>query len=134
MDIHLIPQVPSLRFKINDLPMGMVSAVQETMTTTPLVIRSMGASSPTAVLPGAVQYTIRMTRLLLDTTAIPVPVQFRGLHGFTLKIISDSKIITFSGCEVTKLVFSSDMEQGMVEEAEIMAFTRSEASRTQGGT
>ena len=82
------------------------------------------------VLPGALHYAVSMTRLLLDTTVIPAPVQLRQLHGFTLKILSDSKELTFSGCEISRLVFSSDMEQGMVEQVEIIARSRSEASRT----
>ena len=129
MDVNLIPQVPNLRFDINNQRIGMVSSIRETMTAQPIVIRSMGKTEPVTVLPGALHYVLSMTRLLLDTNLIPAPIQLRQLHGFTLKILSDSKVLTFSGCEISRLVFSSDMEQGMVEQVEIIARSRSEAPR-----
>ena len=65
MDVNLIPQVPNLRFDINNQRIGMVSAIRETMTAQPIVIRSMGKTDPVTVLPGALHYVLSMTLSLI---------------------------------------------------------------------
>ncbi len=119
------PSVPSLSLEINGSPVGLVHDFREQMTVEVTAAAARGSNLPAGLHPGAVRYRVQLNRVLLDNALLTDGITPYGLHNFTLSIVGQSKTVRFTGCEFTSVTVRCEAGASLIEEAELMACSRS---------
>lgn len=116
--------VPPLSLEINGSTVGLVHDFREQMTVEVTAAAARGSNIPAALHPGAVRYRVKLSRVILDNLNLSDGFTPYGLHGFTLSIIGLRQTVRFTGCEFTSITVHTEAGSCVIEEAELMALTR----------
>lgn len=117
--------VPKLSLEINGAPVGLVNSYREQMTVDVTAASAFGSNLPAGLHPGKVQFRVKLNRVLLDHMLLSDGISPYGLHNFTLAIVAQRQTVRFTGCEFTSVTVRCDAGSSMIEEAELLAVSRS---------
>ncbi len=123
-----LPEAYTVR--IGSTRVGMLQSFREQTECKAAAVRAIGENKAGKLIPGALTYRVRLTRLMLDTDAVGDPFVFHNLHAFSLTLTGCGRNVLYTGCEFTSITRCCEVGGNVIEEAELIAVGRTESTST----
>lgn len=117
---------------VNGKVIAGVQSYSTKMTNETKFVDAFGHDTPIGYTVGKKNYTIDLTRVFLEDTAIADGIDFYALadSDFQLVINRDGKIVTYSSCIVSDLTEDGNLNDSVQEKMQIMALSRDFSNAT----
>lgn len=123
MPEYLFPAPPAVVIRIGDTVLAHAAGYSVKATQACFPVESFGSLLPTAIVPGSLRFSVQLTRLLWEESA----VDFYTLGNFCVDITRCGRKITFSGCHWSAI--TENCENTLLwEKATLTALARTEAA------
>lgn len=123
-NINKIPTTADIYLEINGVKVAVVQSYKVTASRTGRPIQAFGQDEPVAILRGAEEYVLELTRIYATDTAIRDGIDFFTLDDFNLVVCKPDKNIIYTGCQWVNLQESAEVGGTILEKVTVSATHR----------